>query len=81
MILEYAIELETLTDTILLARRRLIYPKTFTPKELFNNLKETRYVINNKQLPVPLELDQFINLIDVNDINIFYKKSSFDLCC
>ena len=74
IVLEYAIKLETLTDTILLAHWGLIHPETLIPKELFNNLKETRYVINNKQLPVPLELDQFTNLIDVNDINIFYNN-------
>ena len=71
MMLEYTIELETLTDAILLAHRGLVHLKMLTPKELFCNLKETRFAINNKQLPVP---DQFINLIDVSDINIFYKN-------
>ncbi|KYN27540.1 hypothetical protein ALC57_03068 [Trachymyrmex cornetzi] len=42
MMLEYAIELETLTDAILLARRGLLHPKILTPNELFYNLKETR---------------------------------------
>lgn len=74
MLLEYGLELEILTDAILLARRGLIHPKILTPKELFNNLKETRYAVNDKQLPVPLEPDQFTNLIDVSDINIFYKN-------
>ncbi|KYM93376.1 hypothetical protein ALC62_16023, partial [Cyphomyrmex costatus] len=63
-----------LTDAILLARRGLIHPKILSPKELFNNLKETRYATNNKQLPVPLESNQFTNLIDVSDISIFYKN-------
>jgi len=31
-------------------------------KELFN-LRETRYAVNDKQLPVPLEPDQFNNPI------------------
>jgi len=79
-VFEYAIELETLTDAILLARRGLIHPKILTPKELFNNLKKTHYVINNKQFPVPLEPHQFTNLIDVNNINIFYKNRLMFLC-
>lgn len=74
MSLEYELELEILTDAILLARRGLIHPKILTPKELFNNLKETRYAISDKQLPVPLEPDQFTNLIDVSEISIFYKN-------
>lgn len=74
MILEYEIELQILTDAILLARRGLIHPKILTPKELFNNLKETRYAVNDKQLPVPLESDQFTNLMDISDISIFYKN-------
>jgi len=34
-------------------------------------------VINNKQLPVSLEPDQFTNLIDVSDINIQWEQKVF----
>jgi len=64
-------ELEILTNAILLTRRGLIHPKILTSEELFNNLKKTRYVVDNKQLSVPLDLDQFTNLIN---ISIFYKN-------
>lgn len=74
MIFEYELELEILTDAILLARRGLIHPKILSPKELFKHLKETRFVVDDKQFPVPLEPNQFTNLIDVSDISIFYKN-------
>ena len=32
-------------------------------------------MINNKQLFIPLKSDQFTNLIDISDINIFYNKN------
>jgi len=65
MTLEYAIELEILTDAILLARRGLVHLKILSFKKLFNNLKKTRYTIDNKQLPISLEPNQFTNLIDL----------------
>ncbi|KAL6258287.1 hypothetical protein P5V15_010229 [Pogonomyrmex californicus] len=74
MMLEYELELGILTDAILLARRGLIHPKILTPKELFNNLKATRYALDDKRLPVALESNEFTNLIDVSDINVFYKN-------
>lgn len=73
IMLEYELELEILTDAISLARRDLIHPKVLTPKELFDNLRETQYALNNKRLPVPLEPNKFTNLIDISDITIFYK--------
>lgn len=74
MIFEYELELETLTDAILFARRGLIHPKILTPKELFDNLKASQYALNNKRLPVAIEPNEFTNLIDVSNINIFYKN-------
>lgn len=73
MLLEYELELSILTDAILLARRGLLHPKILTPKELFNNLKDSHYM-TNKKLPVKLEPSQFNNLIDSSDISIFYKN-------
>ncbi|XP_067207020.1 uncharacterized protein [Linepithema humile] len=72
MVLEYEIELETLTQAVLLARRGLLHPKILTPRELFNNLKNM-YDTHNKRLPIKMELGQFSNLIDSSDISIFYK--------
>ncbi|KAL6268412.1 hypothetical protein P5V15_001547 [Pogonomyrmex californicus] len=72
--LEYELELGVLTDAILLARQGLIHPKIFTPKKLFNNLNATRYALDDKRLPIALESNEFINLIDVSDINVFYKN-------
>lgn len=63
IMLEYELELEVLIDAILLIRRGLIYSKIFTPKKLFNNLKETYYVLSNKRLPILLESNEFTNLI------------------
>lgn len=74
MMLEYELELETLTDAILLARRGLLHPKILTPRELFNNLKDSHYMISNKRLPVILEPNQFNNLIDSSDISVYYKN-------
>lgn len=74
MLLEYELELEILTDAILLARRGLIHPKILTPKELFNNLKASQYTLDGKRLPVALDPSEFTNLIDASNINIFYKN-------
>jgi hypothetical protein len=74
MMLEYELELTILTDTILLARRGLLHPKILTPRELFDNLKDSHYMTNNKRLPVVLDPSQFNNLIDSSDLSIFYKN-------
>ncbi|XP_072758657.1 uncharacterized protein [Anoplolepis gracilipes] len=74
MMLEYELELEILTDAILLARRGLLHPKILSPKELFNNLKDSHHMINNRRLPVTLVLNQFNNLIDSSNLNVFYKN-------
>jgi hypothetical protein len=73
MMLEYELELSILTDAILLARRGLLHPKILTPRELFDNLKDSHYMTNNKRLPVVLEPSQFNNLIDSSELSIFYK--------
>ena len=74
MLFEYELELEILTDAILLARRGLIHPKIITPKELFNNLQGSHYALDDKRLLVPLDPSEFTNLIDVSNVNIFYKN-------
>jgi hypothetical protein len=74
MMLEYELDLSTLTDAILLAHRGLLHPKILTPRELFNNLRDSHYITGNKRLSVVLEPSQFNNLIDSSELNIFYKN-------
>ncbi|XP_067204288.1 uncharacterized protein [Linepithema humile] len=74
LMLEYELDLTILTDAILLARRGLLHPKILTPRELFNNLKDSHYMTNNKRLPVTLDPSQLNNLIDASDLSIFYKN-------
>jgi len=44
----------------------LLHPKILIPRELFDNLKDLHYMMNNKKQLVVLEPNQFNNLIDSN---------------
>lgn len=72
-ILTLSFKLEDISNGLMFSKNNVLYPAIYSPKEFYNDLvNNLRFLPNSKELPIPLDISNVHNLIDVSSISSYY---------
>ncbi|CAG9137712.1 unnamed protein product [Plutella xylostella] len=66
-------DINIVTNSILFAKQDVLHPAIISPKQIFIELtKNINFLKQNKEFPLPLNLEDIHILIDISTLNVFY---------
>lgn len=66
-------EIDTIVNAILFAKQNVLHPAIITPKQIYSELMSNlNFLKQNKEFPLPLNLEDIHLLIDISSLDVFY---------